>query len=204
VIGDAPEIRRAAGTVPPSHEYRVIHATTAPQGLKAAKGRPPNLIVIALERPSNELEVLRHLRAQTTAPLLVLSSGRPSNGDDHTLDLLAHLGRAWGRAERICHVRDLEIDRTRRRASVKGQVIRLTPIEYRLLTTLAEHRNEVLTHKQLFEEAWGREYAETQNVHYLHVYVAQLRRKIESDPARPGYIVTEPGVGYRLADEADA
>jgi two-component system KDP operon response regulator KdpE len=101
-------------------------------------------------------------------------------------------------------VRDLEIDRTRRRASVKGQVIRLTPIEYRLLTTLAEHRNEVLTHKQLFEEAWGREYAETQNVHYLHVYVAQLRRKIEPDPARPGYIVTEPGVGYRLADDADA
>ena len=82
---------------------------------------------------------------------------------------------------------------------MKGQDIHLTPIEYRLLTTLARHAGRVLTRNQLLNEVWGRAY--TEQAHYLHVYMAHLRRKIEADPAQPRYILTEPGVGYRLAAE---
>jgi two-component system, OmpR family, KDP operon response regulator KdpE len=94
---------------------------------------------------------------------------------------------------------DLVVDFARRRVSVKGQDVHLTPIEYRLLTTLIRHSGKVLTHRHLLKEVWGRPY--TDQPHYLHVYMGQLRRKIEADPARPRHLLTEPGVGYRLAEE---
>jgi two-component system KDP operon response regulator KdpE len=95
-------------------------------------------------------------------------------------------------------VGDLQIDFARRRVAVGGSEIRLTPIEYRLLTTLARHAGRVLTHEQLLREVWGPGY--TSQHHYLRVYMAQLRHKVERDPARPRLLLTEPGVGYRLRD----
>jgi two-component system KDP operon response regulator KdpE len=93
----------------------------------------------------------------------------------------------------------LTLDRERRRVTVEGVEVRLTPIEYKLLTILARHPGRVLTHAQLLTEAWGPSY--TRQRHYLRVYMAQLRQKLEAEPARPRYLVTEPGVGYRLASD---
>jgi two-component system KDP operon response regulator KdpE len=94
---------------------------------------------------------------------------------------------------------ELQIDLAQRRVRVKGKDVHLTPIEYRLLTTLAKHAGKVLTRNQLLTEVWGRPYAD--QAHYLHVHMAQLRRKVENDPTRPRYLLTEPGVGYRLVGE---
>jgi two-component system KDP operon response regulator KdpE len=101
--------------------------------------------------------------------------------------------------EQTFNAGDLQVDFAHRRVLVKGQDIHLTPIEYRLLTTLARHAGKVLTRNQLLKEVWGRAY--TDQAHYLHVYMAHLRRKIEVNPAQPRYILTEPGVGYRLIAE---
>jgi two-component system KDP operon response regulator KdpE len=94
---------------------------------------------------------------------------------------------------------DLRVDLGRRRVFVREQEVKLTPTEYRLLTTLVRHAGRVLTHRQLLKEVWGPN--QTEEAHYLRVYMAQLRRKIEADPAQPRYLLTEPGVGYRLAGE---
>jgi two-component system KDP operon response regulator KdpE len=96
-------------------------------------------------------------------------------------------------------VGDLHVDLILRRVVVGGRQVHLTPIEYRLLATLIRHAGKLLTHRQLLNEVWGPTY--TEQAHYLRVYVAQLRRKLEADPARPRYVLTEPGVGYRLAAE---
>src|SRR5262249_57459371 len=108
-------------------------------------------------------------------------------------------GRGGGGEEGFLRAKEGEIDLAHRRVLVKGQDIPLTPIEYRLLTTLARHAGKVLTRNQLLKEVWGRAY--TDQAHYLHVYMAHLRRKIEANPAQPRYIQTEPGVGYRLVAE---
>jgi two-component system KDP operon response regulator KdpE len=223
LIEDEPEIRRFLRATLLSHGYRLVEAVNGREGLQAAETRQPDLIILDLGLPDMDgLDVIRKLREWTQVPILVLSArgqeadkvaALDAGADDYVSkpfgvgELLARTRVALRRAERIgrggdeqgFETGDLQIDFAHRRVVVKGQDVHLTPIEYRLLTTLARHAGRVLTRNQLLNEVWGRAY--TEQAHYLHVYMAHLRRKIEADPAQPRYILTEPGVGYRLAAE---
>jgi two-component system KDP operon response regulator KdpE len=223
LIEDEPEIRRFLRATLGSHGYRLFEAGTAQEGLQAAETRQPDLIILDLGLPDLDgLEVIRRLREWTQVPILVLSArgqeadkvaALDAGADDYVSkpfgvgELLARMRVCLRRAERmgpgadeqVFTVNELQIDLAHRRVLVKGQDIHLTPIEYRLLTTLVRHAGKVLTRNQLLKEVWGRAY--TDQAHYLHVYMAHLRRKIEADPAQPRYIQTEPGVGYRLVAE---
>jgi len=223
LVEDEPEIRRFLRATLGSHGYRLVEAITAQEGLQAAETRQPDLIILDLGLPDMDgLEVIRRLREWTQVPILVLSArgqeadkvaALDAGADDYVSkpfgvgELLARMRVALRRVERTGRAADeqgfatgdLQIDLAHRRVVVQGQDIHLTPIEYRLLTTLARHAGRVLTRNQLLKEVWGRAY--TDQAHYLHVYMATLRRKIEVDPARPRHILTEPGVGYRLAAE---
>jgi two-component system KDP operon response regulator KdpE len=223
LIEDAVEIRRFLRASLVDQGYRLVEAETGGEGLMAAETRQPDLIILDLGLPDLEgLDVIRRLREWTAVPILVLSArGQESDkiaaldagADDYVAkpfgvgELLARMRVLLRHAERT--VRDVDdgsyesgdllVDLAHRRVSVKGHDVHLTPIEYRLLTTLIRHAGKVLTHRQLLKEVWGRPYAD--QPHYLHVYMGQLRRKIERDPARPRHLLTEPGVGYRLAAE---
>lgn len=223
LIEDAPEIRRFLRASLVDHGYRLVEAETGREGLQAAETRQPDVIILDLGLPDMEgLDVIRRLREWTAVPILVLSArgqevdkiaALDAGADDYVSkpfgvgELLARLRvllRGAGRAVRdidegLYESGDLVVAFAHRRVAVKGQDVHLTPIEYRLLTTLIRHAGKVLTHQQLLKEVWGRPYAD--QPHYLHVYMAQLRRKIEGDPARPRHLLTEPGVGYRLAEE---
>ncbi|HXJ79123.1 MAG TPA: response regulator [Candidatus Methylomirabilis sp.] len=223
LIEDEPEIRRFLRASLLSHGYRLVEAGTAREGLEAAETRQPDLLILDLGLPDMDgLEVIRRLREWTQVPILVLSArgqevdkvaALDAGADDYVSkpfgvgELLARVRVSLRRAERMggsadeqtFATGDLQVDFAHRRVLVKEQDIHLTPIEYRLLTTLARHAGKVLTRNQLLKEVWGRPY--TDQAHYLHVYMANLRRKIEDNPARPRYILTEPGVGYRLAAE---
>ena len=223
LIEDEPEIRRFLRATLVSHGYRLYEAINAKEGLQAAETRQPDLVILDLGLPDLDgLEVIRQLREWTQVPILVLSArgqeadkvaALDAGADDYVSkpfgvgELLARMRVSLRRAERLGRGADeqvftaneLQIDLAHRRVLVKGRDIHLTPIEYRLLTTLARHAGKVLTRNQLLKEVWGRAY--TGQAHYLHVYMAHLRRKIETDPAQPRYIQTEPGVGYRLVAE---
>ena len=223
LIEDEPEIRRFLRATLLSHGYRLVEAVTGQEGLQAAETRQPDLIILDLGLPDMDgLEVIRRLREWTGVPILVLSArgqeadkvaALDAGADDYVSkpfgvsELLARTRASLRRAERTGRAADeqsfstgdLQVDFAHRRVTVKGQDVHLTPIEYRLLTTLARHAGKVLTRNQLLKEVWGRAY--TDQAHYLHVYMAHLRRKIEANPAQPRYILTEPGVGYRLTAE---
>jgi two-component system, OmpR family, KDP operon response regulator KdpE len=223
LIEDAPEIRRFLRATLLSHGYRLFEASTGDEGLREATVRQPDIIVLDLGLPDMEgLEVIRRLREWTGVPIIVLSArGQEQDkiaaldrgADDYVSkpfgvgELLARLRVSLRHAERtvrevgepIFAVGDVEVNLAQRRVLVTGKEIHVTPLEYRLLATLVKHAGKVLTHRQLLREVWGPPYAD--HAHYLHVYMAQLRRKLEADPARPRYLLTEPGVGYRLAAE---
>jgi two-component system, OmpR family, KDP operon response regulator KdpE len=222
LIEDAPEIRRFLRATLAAHGYRLVEAETGGEGLQAAETRQPELVILDLGLPDMEgLEIIRRLREWTAVPILVLSArgqeadkiaALDAGADDYVAKpfgvgellarmrvLLRHAGRTVREVEEQTYsAGDLVVDMAHRRVFVKGQDVHLTPIEYRLLTTLIKHAGKVLTHRQLLGEVWGRPY--TDQPHYLHVYMAQLRRKIELDPARPRHLLTEPGVGYRLTE----
>jgi two-component system KDP operon response regulator KdpE len=223
LIEDEPEIRRFLRATLLSHGYRLFEAGTGDEGLREAEVRQPDIIVLDLGLPDMEgLEVIRRLREWTAVPIIVLSArGQEQDkiaaldrgADDYVSkpfgvgELLARLRVSLRHAERTVRevgeasfaVGDVEVNLAQRRVLVAGKEIHVTPLEYRLLATLVKHAGKVLTHRQLLREVWGPPYAD--HAHYLHVYMAQLRRKLEADPARPRYLLTEPGVGYRLAAE---
>jgi two-component system, OmpR family, KDP operon response regulator KdpE len=223
LIEDAPEIRRFLRATLVDHGYRLVEAETGREGLQAAETRQPDLVILDLGLPDVDgLEVIRRLREWTAVPILVLSArgqeadkiaALDAGADDYVSkpfgvgEVLARLRVLLRHAERTVRdmddgsyeAGDLRVDLTHRRVAVNGEDVHLTPIEYRLLTTLVKHAGKVLTHNQLLKEVWGKPY--TDQPHYLHVYMGQLRRKIEKDPARPRHLLTEPGVGYRLAAE---
>jgi two-component system KDP operon response regulator KdpE len=167
------------------------------------------------------LEVIRRLREWSSVPVIVLSArggerdkvtALDVGADDYiekpfgTEELLARIRVALrhaaggGRAEdAVFAVGDLHVDQGRRQVRVSGKDVHLTPIEYRLLTTMIRHAGKVLTHRHLLRDVWGPNHVE--DAHYLRVFMATLRRKIEPNPAQPRYLLTEPGVGYRLVDE---
>jgi two-component system KDP operon response regulator KdpE len=223
VIEDEPEIRRFLRATLVSHQYRLFEAATGAEGLQEAAVRQPDIIVLDLGLPDIDgLEVIRRLREWTAVPIIVLSArgqeqdkiaALDEGADDYVSkpfgvgELLARLRVSLRHAERTVRevgepsfaVGGIEVNLAQRRVLVDAKEIHLTPLEYRLLAILVKHAGKVLTHRQLLREVWGPPYSD--QAHYLHVYMAQLRRKIEADPARPRYLLTEPGVGYRLSAE---
>jgi two-component system KDP operon response regulator KdpE len=203
-------------------EYRLVEAETGEKAIRVAAQQPPDLIILDLGLPDVDgQEVIRQLREWLNAPVIVLSArdqeqqkimALDNGADDYltkpfsTGELLArirvalrHAARGSGEEISIFDAGDLKVDLSLRRVFVRGEEIHLTPIEYKLLTTLVHHAGKVVTHQQLLREVWGPSH--TEQAHYARVYMAHLRQKLEAEPARPRYLLTEPGVGYRLAAE---
>ncbi len=220
VIEDEPQIRRFLRAALVSQGYRFYEAATGREGLAEAATRQPDVIILDLGLPDLDgLEIIRRVREWTAVPIIVLSA-RDQEGDKiKALDLGAddYVSKPFGVGELLARMRAalrhaaiasqqrsepvftlgaLQVDLMRRRVSVGGTEVHLTPIEYKLLTTLVRHAGNVVTHRQLLKEVWGPTYED--QAHYLRVFMLQLRRKLEADPARPRYLRTEPGVGYRL------
>jgi two-component system, OmpR family, KDP operon response regulator KdpE len=218
VVDDEPQILRALQTSLRGAGYDVDTAATGEQALTAAAVRPPDAVIVDLVLPDmSGTEVSKELRAWSTVPIIVLSvvgdeqekvAALDAGADDYVTkpfgvdELLARLRAAMRRAEPspepVLTIGDLRVDLEAREITFAGKPVQLTPHEYSLLTLLARNEGKLMTHQAILREVWGRAYADES--HYLHVYVSQLRRKLEPDPARPRYILTEPGVGYRLVD----
>lgn len=220
VIEDEPEIRRFLRTTLPAHGFRLYEAVTGKDGLAEAQARNPDLILLDLGLPDLEgSEVIRQVREWTTTPIIVLSARDQEQVKVAALDLgaddyvtkpfginellarirtaLRHAARPEGEgADSVFTFGNVRVDLGRRQVSVSGKAAHLTPIEYKLLTTLIRHAGKVLTHRQLLKEVWGPLHVE--EGHYLRVYMRQLRNKLEANPAQPRYLLTELGVGYRL------
>jgi len=220
VIEDEPQIRRFLRATLPAHGYRLLEAETAQDGLTQAAMHQPELIILDLGLPDLDgLDVTRRLREWTAVPILVLSArgqetdkvvALDAGADDYltkpfgvqellarmrvALRHAAHLSQEPG--EPVFVVGDLHVDLAHRRVYVANQEVHLTPIEYKLLTVLVRYAGRVVTQRQLLQEVWGPH--QTSATHYVRVYMGQLRHKLEANPARPRYLVTEPGVGYRL------
>ncbi len=222
VVEDEPQMRRFLRAALESHGHRVLEAVTAREGLMLATSHRPELILLDLGLPDLDgLELTTRLREWSRTPIIVISArGQESDkigaldagADDYltkpfgTGELLARmrvaLRHAAHRGEPEAPVFELgpwRVDLARRQVSVEGTEVHLTPNEYKLLTALVRHAGKVLTHQQLLREVWGG--VPGAQPHYLRVYMAQLRHKLEADPARPRYLQTEPGVGYRLRVE---
>jgi two-component system KDP operon response regulator KdpE len=217
VIDDEVQIRRLLRVALEASGYKVFEAATGQEGLVEAAQRRPDVIVLDLGLPDMDgAAVLKRLREWSQAPVLVLSvregeddkvAALDHGADDYmtkpfsTVELLARLRVARRHAQPIednsvFRSGRLEVDLARRVVSVKGQEVKLTPTEYSLLRLLVRNAGKVVTHRQILKEVWGPTYVE--QTHYLRVYMAHLREKIEADPSRPELLVTEPGVGYRL------
>lgn len=222
VVEDDAPMRRFLGAALRAQSYRVIEAASAREGLAQAAGRNPDVILLDLGLPDGDgLELTPRLRSSTRAPIIVISArGREQDkvaaldrgADDYLTkpfgvpELLArvrvalrHASTSDGAAaEPVFEAGAVRVDLVRRRVFRDGAEVHLTPTEYKLLATLIRHAGRVITHRQLLEEVWGANYAG--QTHYLRVYMAQLRHKLEGDPARPRLLATEPGVGYRLEE----
>jgi two-component system KDP operon response regulator KdpE len=221
VVEDEQEIRRFLRASLVDHGYRLIESETGQNGLMQAASQQPELVILDLGLPDIDgMELIRQIRTWSQMPIIVLSArGREAEkvnaldagADDYLTkpfsvgELLARMRVALRHAapgdgeagEPVFSLGSLRVDFACRQVFVADQEVHLTPIEYRLLTTLVKHAGKVITHRQLLKEVWGPD--SVFETHYLRVYMAQLRRKIESDPARPRFLLTEPGIGYRLA-----
>ena len=224
IIEDEPAMRRFLRASLGSHGFRLVEAVNAREALAMAPSHNPEVILLDLGLPDGDgIELARRFRQWTEAPIIVLSargrdddkvSALDAGADDYLTkpfsvkELLARIRVALRHASRAAQneegkqivVGALCIDPVRREVTVAGEPVHLTPIEYRLLGLLAKHAGRVLTHGQILREVWGP--GHTDATHYLRVYMAQLRRKLEADPACPALLITEPGVGYRLRDRS--
>ena len=220
VVDDEPQILRALRTSLRGAGYEVETAETAEQALTAAAVHPPDAVILDLVLPDGRgTDVCRELRTWTSVPVIVLSvvgdesekvAALDAGADDYVTkpfgvdELLARLRAALRRAEPtpepVHEIGELRVDLEAREVTFAGAQVQLTPHEFELLRLLVRNQGKLLTHKAILQDVWGRAYADES--HYLHVYVSQLRRKLEPEPARPRYILTEPGVGYRLVDPA--
>ena len=222
LIEDEPQMRRfLRGSLPPP-AYDLIEAQTGEAGLEAAARYEPDIILLDLGLPTIDgIEVTRRLREWTHTPILVLSARGQENDKVEALDAGAddYLTKPFNLAELLARMRvaqrhvelrgddapaiftrgDLVVDRAKRRVTRAGRDVRLTPIEYKLLATLVAHAGRVMTYQQLLKEVWGPRFASQKQ--YLHVHMGHLRRKLERDSAQPEWLMTEPGVGYRLRME---
>jgi two-component system KDP operon response regulator KdpE len=218
VVDDEPQILRALGTTLRGAGYEVQTAATAEAALAAAAARPPEAVILDLVLPDGSgVDVCRELRTWMDAPVVVLSAvgderekvaaldagaddyvTKPFGVDELLARLRAVLRRSGPALEPVICVGELSIDVPNRSVTRNGTRIRLSPHEFDLLRVLAQNRGKLLTHRALLREVWGPAYQV--EAHYIHVYVSNLRRKIEPDPSRPQYVLTEPGAGYRLVE----
>jgi len=220
VVDDEPEIGRALRANLTAHGYDVTVVTTGEAALERLRvERPPDLMILDLGLPGiSGLEVCQQVRATSNLPIIVLSVKGEERDKVAALDLgaddyiakpfgmnellarvrvaLRHAARPSAGAEAIFTAGALTIDFDRRSVTLAGQELRLTPTEYDLLKALVTHAGKIMTRRMLLDQVWGMGY--TAESHYLHVYIGQLRRKIEPDPLHPRYILTVPGVGYRF------
>jgi len=217
IVDDEPQIRRLLTVSLEANGYRVLPAASGQEGLVLAAQHQPALVILDLGLPDlSGQEVLRRLREWSRTPVIVLSVRDDEKGkvaaldagaDDYvtkpfnTDELLARLRVALRHAVRqegaaVVQAKNLVIDLATRRVTASGREIKLSKIEYDLLRLLARHAGKVLTHRQILREVWGPGHEE--NTHYLRVYIAHLREKIERDPESPELILTELGVGYRF------
>jgi len=218
VIEDEAPMRRFLRASLCAHGYKVLEASTAAEAITTATSRSPDFVLLDLGLPDGDgIDLTRRLREWSRVPIIVVSArGREDDkvealdagADDYLTkpfgvnELLARMRVAGrhaagiGSGEPVLTFGSLEIDLAKRLVSRDGEGVRLTPIEYKLLAYLAKHAGKVLTHRQILIEVWGPAYASQH--HYVRVHMAELRKKIERDPARPELLLTEPGVGYRL------
>jgi two-component system, OmpR family, KDP operon response regulator KdpE len=222
LIEDEPEIRRFLRATLTGEGYRLFEAPTAESGVMEVGSRQPDAVILDLALPDMDgLEVIRRVREWSGVPIIVLSARGQERDKIGALDAGAddYVSKPFGAGELLARLRvalrhaagasrpddapfnvgDLQIDLLRRQVLVRGRETRLTPIEYKLLSTLVHHAGKVVTHHQLLREVWGPNH--DNQAHYVRVYMGHLRHKLESEPARPRYLLTEPGVGYRLAVE---
>jgi two-component system, OmpR family, KDP operon response regulator KdpE len=222
LIEDEPQMRRFLRTTLRAHDYQVVEAASAREGLAQAAGRNPEVILLDLGLPDMDgLEVTREIRRVARTPIIVISARGQEHDKVTALDLGAddYLTKPFGASELLARIRvalrhsafppgtapqaifqagELRVDLERRQVFRADEEAHLTPTEYKLLAALIRHSGRVITHRQLLQEVWGANYADQS--HYLRVYMAQLRHKLERDPTRPRLLTTEPGVGYRLRE----
>jgi two-component system KDP operon response regulator KdpE len=220
VVEDDPQIRRFLRATLAAEGYQFQEALTAEEGAAQAAARRPDLILLDLGLPDHDgLEVIRGVREWSQMPIVVVSARGQEKDKIAALDLGAddYVAKPFAVGELLARIRaalrrsasagqegsgavlrfgKVEVDLEKRLVKVDGEDVHLTPNEYKLLQVLVQHPGKVLTQRQLLNEVWGPHH--TEQAQYLRVYVAQLRRKLESDPARPKYLQTEPGIGYRL------
>lgn len=220
LVEDESPMRRFLRAALVGHGYRFVEAETGASGLTEAATRNPDVILLDLGLPDMDgLHFTQRLREWARTPVIVISArgqerdkiaALDAGADDYLTkpfsvpELLARIRVAQRHREAVLgapeepvfSLGEIRVDLERRQVFVGADEVHLTPTEYRLLTALVRHAGKVITHRQLLKDVWGAAYA-TQT-HYLRVYMGQLRHKLEADPARPRYLVTEPGVGYRL------
>ena len=220
VVDDEPQLRHLLRTTLAAHGFRVIEAETAARALIEAASHKPDLVILDLGLPDADgQEVVAAIRKWSSMPIVVLSArteekqkvrALDAGADDYVTkpfsvaELLARTRAALRRAVQsgetesgVLQLGEVSIDLAKRTASGPQGPIHFTPIEFRLLAALARQAGRVATQRQLLREVWGPDHVE--HPHYLRVYMKQLREKLEADPARPRYLLTETGVGYRLA-----
>lgn len=221
LVEDEPQMRRFLRVALEGAGYRYLEAATGQEGLSMAVQHRPDVILLDLGLPDMDgLDLMTRLREWTRTPVIIISARGQETDKIGALDVGAddYLTKPFGTGELLARIRVAlrhadpgaaesplfvmgrwQVDLAKRQVLVEGQEIHLTPLEYRLFTTLIRHAGKVVTHRQLLKEVWGG-VAGAQPL-YLRVYMAQLRHKLEEDPSRPRYLRTEPGVGYRLRME---
>ena len=216
VVDDEPHILRALATSLRGAGYEVVAVATAAEAVTAAAMRPPDAVILDLILPDGSgIDVCRELRRWTDAPIVVLSAvgdehekvlALDAGADDYVTkpfgidELLARLRAVLRRAappgDPVVDLGELVVDVEKRLVTLRGEPVALTPTEFELLRLFVQNEGKLLTHPAILKAVWGPNYGKESN--YLHVYVSQLRRKIEADPTRPRYLLTESGAGYRL------
>lgn len=223
VVEDEAPIRRFLRASLPLHGFRMVEAVTAAEGIRLVADQRPDVVIMDLGLPDMDgLELVRHIREWSDVPIVVLSARERESDKIAALDAGAddYLTKPFGTGELLARLRvalrhgarraapeapafacgDWSVDLAARRVFVGGEEVHLTPTEYRLLTVLIRHAGKVVTHRQLLRELWGDDHEDAQ--HTLRVHISQLRRKLEPDPTRPQHLMTEPGVGYRIREDA--
>jgi two-component system KDP operon response regulator KdpE len=221
VVDDEPHIVRGLKVILRTAGYAVEAAENKAQALASLASRPPDAVVLDLVLPDGQgVDVCREVRRWSGLPIVVLSAVGDEREKVRALDAGAddYVTKPFGTDELLARLRavlrrsgdaggsgtlaigELEVDFVDRRVLRDGREVHLTPIEFDLLRVLAQNQGRLVTHRMLLREVWGPEYADA--THYLRVHVAHIRAKLEADPSRPRYLVTEPGVGYRLRDPA--
>ncbi|EGR1048209.1 response regulator [Vibrio cholerae] len=222
IIEDEAPIQRFLTVLISGYEYQVKVASTAEQGLHLVANWNPHLILLDLGLPDQDgISLTRELRAWTQTPIMVISAREKEADKVQALDAGAndYLTKPFGSEELMARIRvalrlapstesveqtrfelgDLVLDFVLKQVTKAGEPVKLTKTEYNILKLLAKNMGKVLTHKQILKEVWGGNYVE--HHHYVRIHVAQLRHKVEDNPAQPRFILTENGVGYRLVDK---